>query len=173
MDGVHKAAANAPLSWAQDVTAATGETGHGILNTLGINVVKAFPGRGIRIFGARTVSSDPDWRFVNVRRLLIMIEKAVELSMQWAVFEPNDFMTRAKITLALTSYLTTLWEQGALKGKTAEEAFFVKCNEENNPPRERGNGRLLAEVGVAPSVPFEFVVVRVGRTDNELNITEQ
>lgn len=171
--GVHKAAANAPLAWVQDVTAPTDGTTHGILNSLGINVIKTFPGRGIRIFGARTVSSDPDWRFINVRRLLIMIEKAVELSMQWAVFEPNDFMTRAKITLALTSYLTALWEQGALKGKTAEEAFFVKCNEENNPPSERGNGRLLAEVGVAPSKPFEFVVVRVGRTDNELNIAEE
>ena len=123
--------------------------------------------------GARTVSSDPDWRFVNVRRLLMMIEEAIDEATQWAVFEPNDFYTRAKVTLAISSFLIALWQRGALAGKTIEESLFVKCDETNNPPSERDNGRLLADVGVAPSNPFEFVVLRVGRTNNEFEIAEE
>ena len=102
----------------------------------------------------------------------MMIEKAAYFSTQWAVFEPNDVFTRAKLQLSLTSFLIALWQQGALTGSTTQEAFFVKCDEENNPARERDNGRLLAEVGVAPSNPFEFIVVRVGRADNEFEISE-
>jgi phage tail sheath protein FI len=170
--GVHKAPANSPLVWTQDVTVPVNDAVHGVLNPLGINVIRVLPGRGIRIFGARTASSDPGWRYVNVRRLMMMIEKAVYLSTQWAVFEPNDVYTRAKLQLSLTSFLIALWQQGALVGSTTQEAFFVKCDEENNPARERDNGRLLAEVGVAPSNPFEFIVVRVGRADNEFEISE-
>ncbi|MGZ9233914.1 MAG: phage tail sheath C-terminal domain-containing protein [Anaerolineales bacterium] len=170
--GVHKAPANAPLVWTQDVTVMVGDAIHGILNPAGINVIRPLTGRGIRIFGARTATSDQDWRFVNVRRLLMMIEKAIYVSTQWAVFEPNDIFTRAKLHLSLTSFLLSLWQQGALMGASANEAFFVKCDEENNPETERGNGRLLAEVGVAPSQPFEFVILRVGRTGNEFEISE-
>jgi uncharacterized protein len=170
--GVHKAPANTPLMWTQDVTVVVGDAVHGILNPAGINVIRPLAGRGIRMFGARTVSSDQDWRFVNVRRLLMMIEKAIYVSTQWAVFEPNDAITRAKLRLSLTSFLLSLWQKGALMGGAANEAFFVKCDAENNPETERGNGRLLAEVGVAPSQPFEFVILRVGRTDNEFEITE-
>lgn len=171
--GVHRAPANAPLEMAQDVTVTVGETTHGMLNEQGINVIRALPGRGLRILGARTVSSDPTWRYINVRRLLLMIEQAIDRSIQWAVFEPNDSTTRAKLTLALTSYLLALWQQGALTGATMREAFFVKCDDENNPVAERSLGRLLAEVGVAPSQPFEFIVVRVGRTRDEFEIVEE
>jgi phage tail sheath protein FI len=170
--GVHKAPANAALAWIQDVTVSINDAVHGVLNPSGINAIRPLPGRGIRIFGARTVSSDPDWRFVNVRRLLMMIEKAIDVSIQWAVFEPNSGLTRAKLRLALTSFLLTLWQKGALMGRAADEAFFVKCDETNNPARERDNGRLLAEVGVAASQPFEFVILRVFRTNNEFEITE-
>jgi uncharacterized protein len=170
--GVHKAPANSPLVWTQDVTVFVNNAVHGVLNPLGINVIRPLPGRGIRIFGARTVSSDPDWRYVNVRRLMMMIEKAVYLSTQWAVFEPNNVYTRAKLRLSLTSFLIALWQQGALVGETIQQAFFVKCDEENNPASERANGRLLAEVSVAPSNPFEFIIVRVGRKDNEFEISE-
>jgi phage tail sheath protein FI len=170
--GVHKAPANAPLRWVQALTVETDDAVQALLNPLGINAVRTLGGRGIRIFGARTVSSDPDWKFVNVRRLLIMIEKAIDHSTQWAVFEPNDFATRTKITLALIGFLYSLWRQGALAGKTAAEAFFVKCDEEINPPEGRDNGRLLALVGVAPAQPFEFVVLRVGRIENAFEITE-
>jgi len=170
--GVYKTPANSPLGWTQDVTVSVDDPVHGLLNADGINIIRAFPGRGIRIFGARTVSSDPDWRFVNVRRLLLMIEKAIAVAIQWAVFEPNNVFTRAKLNLVLTSFLLALWQNGALAGASREEAFFVKCDEENNPPGERDRGRMVADVGVAPSQPFEFVVLRVGRTDNEFEITE-
>lgn len=170
--GVHKAPANSPMVWIQDVTVAVNDQVHGVLNPIGINAIRPLAGRGIRIFGARTVSSDPDWRFVNVRRLLMMIEKAIDVATQWATFEPNDISTRTKIHLALTSFLVSLWQRGALMGNAAEEAFFVKCDEENNPPSERANGRMLAMVGVAPSHPFEFVILRVGRVQNQFEITE-
>jgi phage tail sheath protein FI len=170
--GVHKAPANAPLAWAQDVTAAVDAERHGLLNDGGINLIRALPGRGLRILGARTLTSNGAMRYLNVRRLLIMIEKAVAAALQWAVFEPNDFLTRSKIGLSLTNFLATLWRGGALMGDSPEEAFFVRCDETNNPPEDRNQGRLLAEVGVAASQPFEFVVVRVGRTDNAFEITE-
>ena len=170
--GVHKAPANAPLAWTQDVTVGINDAVHGVLNPAGINAIRSLPGRGIRIFGARTVSSDSDWRFVNVRRLLMMIEKAIDVSIQWAVFEPNDGLTRAKLRLALTSFLLALWQKGALMGGSAQEAFFVKCDDTNNVPADRDNGRLLAQIGVAASQPFEFVILRVGRTNNEFEITE-
>ncbi|HEX3559744.1 MAG TPA: phage tail sheath C-terminal domain-containing protein [Pyrinomonadaceae bacterium] len=170
--GVHKAPANEPLQWTEDVTVETDDATHGVLNPLGVNVVRVLAGRGIRIYGARTVSSDPSWRYVNVRRLLLMIEKAIDISTQWAVFEPNDTLTRNKIRLSLTSFLLALWRKGALAGDRPDAAFFVKCDEQNNPAPARADGRLLAEVGVAPAVPFEFVVLRVGRQDNEFEIAE-
>ena len=170
--GVHKAPANAVMQWIQDVTAGVSEPVHGLLNSEGINVIRAVAGRGLRIYGARTVSSDSSWRFVNVRRLMMMIEKAIEISVQWAAFEPNDVVTRSKLSLTIHMFLLTLWQQGALAGDTAEESFFVKCDEENNPPSQRERGELLCEVGVAPSHPFEFIIVRVGRVNNEFEISE-
>lgn len=170
--GVHKAPANGALDWVQDVTLALGDTSHGILNEEGINLIRVYPGRGTRIFGARTLSSDPDWRYLNVRRLLMMIEKSLGVASQWAVFEPNDFRTRAKLHLSFTSFLMALWQRGALAGKAPAEAFFVKCSEVNNPPDARARGELLAEIGVAPAKPFEFVVLRVGRGDNQFEISE-
>jgi phage tail sheath protein FI len=170
--GVHKAPANAPLAWVQDVTAMVDDTTHGVLNAAGINVIRPRPARGLRLLGARTVSSDPDWRYVNVRRLLNMMKRAIDLSTQWAAFAPNDVFTRAKLRLSLINFLASLWQRGALMGGAMEEAFFVKCDEENNPPRERDQGKLIVEIGVAPSVPFEFIVLRVGRTGNEVEIAE-
>jgi len=171
--GVHKAPANAPLAWVQDATIPVNNAEHGVLNPLGINAIRPLTGRGIRIFGARTVSSDPDWRYINIRRLMIMIEKAIYLASQWAVFEPNDDITQAKLRLSLTSFLISLWEQGALAGATTDAAFFVRCDRTINPPAQLDVGQLLALVGVAPVNPFEFVVVRVGQTANELEIVEQ
>jgi hypothetical protein len=170
--GVHKAPANASLPWVQDVTVAVNTAQHGVLNPRGINAIRTLAGRGIRIFGARTVSSDPDWIYVNVRRLMIMIEKAIRISTQWAVFEPNSEITWAKMRLSLTSFLLALWQQGKLPGATADAAFFVRCDETTNPPAQRDNGQLVAVVGVAPVIPFEFVVVRVGRTENEFELRE-
>jgi phage tail sheath protein FI len=171
--GVHKAPANAALTWIQDVTVPLNGTQHGVLNSGGINVLRALPGRGLRIMGARTVSSDPDWIFVNIRRLMMMIEKAIYKSTQWAVFEPNNALTQANLRLSLTSFLISLWQQGALTGATASQAFFVKCDASNNPAAQTDIGQLLAEVGVAPSYPFEFVVLRVAKVGNQFEVTEQ
>jgi phage tail sheath protein FI len=170
--GVHKAPANTPLEWAQDVTAHTSTAEHGLLNSAGINVLRSLPGRALRILGARTVSSDPDWRYVNVRRLIMMIQKAIDLATQWAVFEPNNHVTRSKLRLAVITYLSTLWQQGALAGASMDEAFFVKCDEENNSADDRANGRLILDIGVAPAHPFEFIVLRVWRAGNELEFAE-
>jgi len=170
--GVEKAPANGPLGWIQDLTVVIEDAAHGVPNDEHVNVLRAFPGRGLRIFGARTVSSDADFRFVNVRRLLLMIERAVALASQWAVFEPNDDNTRAKLHLSLTSFLVALWQRGALAGKTPQGAFFVRCDTTNNPPDDRANGRMVADVGVAAVTPFEFIVLRVGRADNEFEVAE-
>ncbi len=171
--GVHVAAANAPLEWLQDVTLAIDEERHGLLNSLHVNVIRPQPGRGLRLLGARTLSSDTDWRFVNVRRLLSMIGKALETSIQWALFEPNDWRTRAKLALVAGSFLQELWQRGALVGETAAEAYFVRCDDGNNPPEARERGELLLQIGVAPSVPMEFVVLRIGRDANGLALSEE
>jgi uncharacterized protein len=170
--GVHRAPANEELSWAQAVNVDITGAVQGVLNPLGINCIRTFPGRGVRIYGARTVSSEPSWIYVNVRRFLIMIERSVEVATQWAAFEPNDFGLRQTLVLTISTFLETLFLQGALAGSTPSEAFFVKCNDSNNPPEITDAGELIVEVGVAPSIPAEFVVFRLGRTQDELEITE-
>lgn len=170
--GVHKAPANNQLQWIQDTTFAINDALGGLLNPLGVNAIRTFPGRGIRIYGARTVTSDTSWIYVNVRRLLMMIEKSIYLSTQWAVFEPNNDLTRIKINLSLTSFLVALWQQGALMGGTPQAAFYVTCDASNNPQSTVDNGQLFADVGVAPSQPFEFVVLRLGRIDNSFEVTQ-
>jgi Phage tail sheath protein FI len=170
--GVHRAPANRALRWIQDLSLHTSFGQQEVFNPIGINVLRSEGSRGIRVMGARTLSSDPDWRYVNVRRLLISIRRAIDVISQWVVFEPNDEHTRNKFQVALASYLETLWSRGALVGATREAAFFVKCDEENNPASQRDQGQLLAEIGVAPTKPYEFVVVRVGVQDNELTFSE-
>jgi phage tail sheath protein FI len=170
--GVHKAPANVPLVMAERATFVLDETSHGILNSDGINVIRAIPGRGLRIAGARLVSSHSDLQFLNVRRLLLMIERSFETSLQWAVFEGNDWLLRAKLTLHIDSFLRELWARGALMGATANEAYYVRCNDSNNDADARARGELLIEIGVAPSVPFEFVVLRIGRTAESFELTE-
>ena len=170
--GVHRAPANRPLQWIQDLSLHTTFGQQELLNPLAVNVLRSEGPRGIRIMGARTLSSDPDWTYVNVRRLLIMIRRALEIISQWVVFEPNHAPTRNKFQVAVGSYLGALWSRGALAGATQQQAFFVKCDEENNPPPQGDNGQLLAEIGVAPSYPFEFVILRVGVQENELKFSE-
>jgi Bacteriophage tail sheath protein len=171
--GVHKAPANTPLLMAERPTFALDDTSHGLLNTDGINVIRAVAGRGLRVAGARVVSSDPDFRFLNVRRLMLMIERSLENSIQWAVFEGNDWLTRAKLTLAIDSFLRELWSRGAMMGSRPEEAFFVRCDDTNNPADARARGELLIQIGVAASVPFEFIVLRIGRSANAFQISEE
>lgn len=170
--GVHIAPANRVLYWMQAFAEAVTEAWQGVLNPAGVNVLRTLPGRGFRVYGARTVSSNTQLRFVNVRRTLIMIEQALELSLQWAVFEPNDYALRQLITLAVAGFLTALWQRGALVGNSPEEAFFVRCDADNNPPDSLALGRLIVEVGVAIVQPAEFVIIRVGRTEDELTLVE-
>jgi hypothetical protein len=170
--GVHCAPANAELRWATAASEEVSPEVQGVLNPAGINCLRTLPGRGLRVFGARTVSSDGLWRFVNVRRLMMMIEESVETALQWSVFEPHDLRLRDSLVTAISNFLDVQWQRGALVGNTADEAFFVKCDEENNPPDQVDRGQLVVDVGVAPVRPAEFVVVRVGKTVDGLEITE-
>ncbi len=171
--GVHKAPANGALEWCADVAVNVGDEEHGVLNPIGVNCIRPFPGRGIRVFGARTISSNADWRYVNVRRLMMMIEEAVDESTQWAVFEPHNALLRQGLIAGVSSYLNALWKKGCLAGKTAAEAYFVRCDDSNNPQTSVDAGRIIVDVGVAAAIPAEFIVFRIGRTAEELEIVER
>jgi len=170
--GVHRAPANFALNWIQALMPDISAADQGLLNPAGINCLRVFPSRGIRVYGARTVSSNTLWMYVNVRRLMMMIEKATEYSLQWAVFEPNDSNLRLRVSSSLTVFLESIFEAGGLSGATAKDAFFVKCDATNNTPDMADVGQFLAEVGVAPAIPAEFIVFRVGRTADRLEVTE-
>ena len=171
--GVHKAPANSALLWVQDLTTNVTPEMQGVLNPIGVDCLRVFPGRGLRVYGARTVSSDPVWRFVNVRRLVSMIEHALLLSLQWSVFEPNNFMLWQRVTVAARGFLDALWKKGALAGNTAADAYYVTCDATTNPTVVTGAGEMVVEIGVAPVLPAEFVVFRIGRTEDVLEVTEQ
>jgi hypothetical protein len=171
--GVHRAAANRRVNWALRASADVDEERHGVLNDAGVNAIRTVGGRGLRVQGARTVCSDPDWRYVPVRRLMSMIEKALEIALQWAVFEPNGVLTRARATMSVTMFLLGLHEAGMLAGATPDESFTVQCDSGNNPSELTDLGELLAEVGVAPVVPFEFIIVRVGKVSDSLVVRSE
>ena len=133
------------------------------LNPIGINCIRAFPGRGIRVWGARTLSSDPSWRYINVRRLFNFVEKSIENGTQWVVFEPNDCDLWERVTRDVSAFLTRVWRDGALFGATPDEAFYVKCDAELNPPEVRDAGQLIVEIGIAPVKPAEFVIFRISQ----------
>lgn len=159
--GVHKAPANElVLGPVTSVTLNVTKGEQDLLNPVGINCIRAFPGRGIRIWGARTLSSDPAWRYINVRRLFNYVEESVERSMQWTVFEPNDVYLWAKVRRDITAFLRTVWRSGALFGVDPNQAFYVKCDEELNPAEIRDQGIMICEIGMAPVKPAEFVVFR-------------
>lgn len=161
--GVHKAPANEIVRGALGLKYGITKGEQDLLNPKGINCIRSFPNRGIRVWGARTVSSDASWRYVNVRRLFNMVEQSIEIGTQWAVFEPNDHRLWKRVSRDITAFLLRLWRQGALFGKTPEEAFYVKCDEETNPPEVVDAGQLIVEVGMCPVKPAEFVVFRIGQ----------
>lgn len=131
------------------------------LNPQGVNCLRAFPGRGIRVWGARTLSRDLDWRYVNVRRLVLTINRWIEMNMAWASFESNTPQLWVRIKRELNGYLAELWQAGGLAGSKAEEAFFVKCDAETNPPEIREAGQAVTLIGLAPGRPAEFLIVRI------------
>lgn len=161
--GVHKAPANEVVSTATGLAYNVTKGEHDILNPNGINVIRAFPGMGIRVWGARTLSSNPSWRYLNVRRLFNYVEKSIERGTQWVVFEPNEPMLWSQIVRDVSSFLTSVWAQGALFGTTPEMAFYVKCDEELNPAATRDVGQLFIEIGMSPVKPAEFVIFRISQ----------
>ena len=136
-----------------------------LLNPIGINCIRSFPNRGIRIWGARTLvePEKTEWRYISVRRLISYIEKSIELGTQWVVFEPNDEDLWARVKRTVSNFLERIWREGALFGATPDQAFYVKCDEELNPPETRILGRLYVEVGVCPVRPAEFVIFRISQ----------
>lgn len=161
--GVWKAPANEVLRGALDLEyqMTTGE--QEILNPVGINAIRAFGVRGIRVWGARTTSSDPLWRYLNVRRLFNYIEDSLLGGTQWVVFEPNDANLWARARRTVNAFLLGLWRQGAMVGATPDQGFYVKCDEETNPRESVDEGRVTIEIGVAAVKPAEFVVIRIGQ----------
>lgn len=161
--GVHKAPANEEVRGAIGLSRTVTRGEQDMLNPWGINCIRQFPGRGIRVWGARTLSADPQWRYINVRRLFNYIEKSIERGTQWVVFEPNDFMTWSRVRRDVSAFLTGTWREGALFGQTPDKAFFVKCDEDLNPSDVRDRGQLVVEIGVAPVKPAEFVIFRISQ----------
>jgi phage tail sheath protein FI len=161
--GVWKAPANDTIRGCLDVERPVSKNEQSLLNPVGINCIRPFGTRGIRIWGARTLSSDSDWRYINVRRLFNMVETTILDGTQWAVFEPNDVSLWEGVKRTLTAFLTGLWRSGALFGASPDQAFYVKCDAETNPPESIDEGRLVVEVGIAPVKPAEFVIFRISQ----------
>ena len=161
--GVHKAPANEKVNGAVDLEFPITKGEQDVLNPRGVNVIRAFPGRGIRVWGARTLSSDPLWKYVNVRRLFIFLEESIDEGTQWVVFEPNDIPLWARVRQTIVQFLTGVWRTGALAGATPEEAFFVKCDRTTMTQDDIDNGRLICVIGVAPVKPAEFVIFRIAQ----------
>jgi phage tail sheath protein FI len=161
--GVHKAPANEVIRGAISLALNITKAEHDQLNPNGINCIRAFPGRGIRIWGARTISSDPAWRYLNVRRLFNYVEESIFEGTQWVVFEPNDVRLWGRVKRTINAFLLRVWRDGALFGATPDQAFFVKCDGENNPPEVRDAGQLIVDIGIAPVKPAEFVVFRIAQ----------
>jgi hypothetical protein len=161
--GVHKAPANEVVRTVLGLEVNVTKGEHDLLNPIGVNVIRSFPGRGIRVWGARTLSSDPSWRYINVRRLFNMVEESIERGTQWVVFEPNDQNLWARVARDIRGFLTLVWRTGALFGETPDRAFYVKCDAETNPPESRDVGQLIVEIGMCPTKPAEFVIFRISQ----------
>jgi len=160
--GVHKAPANEPIRGALDLCFKVTREEQGELNSAGVNCLRYFPDAGIRVWGARTLAAEAsEWRYISVRRLFNMIEESIERGTSWIVFETNDSRTWKSIERDIRAFLTLVWRDGALKGDTPEQAFFVKCDEETNPPEVIDAGRLVTEIGIAPVKPAEFIIFRI------------
>ncbi len=170
--GVHKAPANEVLSGVKDLQLTINDVNHGLLNQAGVNVIRQFNGLEFRVAGARTLSSDPEWRYINVRRLINMIAESLQMQMQWTVFEPNSPILWREMDRIVRTFLDQLWQAGLLDGATADEAYFVRCDETTNPPYETDRGRVICEIGLQPPIPAEFVVIRIGRTEGGIELLE-
>lgn len=159
--GVHKAPANEIIRGITKIADEVTKREQDLLNPKGINALRFFPGRGNRVWGARTISSDSSWKYINVRRLFLFVEESIDEGTQFVVFEPNAEPTWARVRQTITNFLTTVWRGGALEGTTADQAFFVKCDRTTMSQDDIDNGRLICVIGIAPVKPAEFVIFRI------------
>lgn len=159
--GVHKAPANEVVRACVGLDVQFNKGEQDILNPKGVNLIRAFPGQGIRVWGARTASSDGSWKYINVRRLFIFIEESIKANTNWAVFEPNDEVLWVRVQRTIEVFLTNLWRGGSLAGTSPEEAFFVNIGRSTMSQDDIDNGRLICVIGVAPVKPAEFVIFRI------------
>lgn len=170
--GVHKAPANEVIRGAVDLERVITHGEQEKLNPDGINCIRQFPGRGTRVWGARTVSGDPEWKYVNVRRLFLYLEESIEKAVDWVVFEPNAEPLWKRVTRSVTAFLNSAWRGGMLMGRTPDEAFFVKCDRTTMTQQDIDNGRLICVIGVAPVKPAEFVIFRIHQWQGGSAVTE-
>lgn len=170
--GVHKAPANEPVRMALALERELTDGEQGELNIQGVNVLRIFPGMGPTVWGARSLSTETAWRYISTRRLFLMIEESIQEGTRWAVFEPNNLALWAKIRRNVTAFLTGVWRDGALFGATPEEAFYVKVDEELNPPEVRALGQVIIEVGVLPTFPAEFIIFRIQQLPGRADVAE-
>jgi len=167
--GVHKAPANEIIRGITRIADEVTKREQDLLNPKGINALRFFPGRGMRVWGARTISSDSSWKYVNVRRLFNFVEESIKDGTEFVVFEPNAESTWAVVQQTIANFLTTVWRSGALEGTTADQAFFVRCDRTTMTQDDIDNGRLICLVGIAPVKPAEFVIIRISQKTRDSN----
>ncbi len=165
--GVHKAPANEPVKSCMSLDCQYNKGEQDILNPKGVNLIRYFTGQGIRVWGARTCSSNSLWRYINVRRLFIFVEESVRRGTDWVVFEPNDENLWARVNRTLDSFLTTVWRSGALAGSSPGDAFFINIGRDTMTQDDIDNGRMICEIGIAPVKPAEFVIFRFTQKTGE------
>lgn len=161
--GVHKAPANEVVQDALSLETYINTAQQGVLNPLGVNCIRQFPGLGIRVWGARTLSSDPQWQYVNVRRYFLYLEHSIAESTSWVVFEPNGRALWASVAGSVGDFLYNEWVNGRLAGAKPSDAYFVRCDMTTMTQADLDNGRLVCVIGVAPLKPAEFVIFRIGQ----------
>ena len=165
--GVHKAPANETVVNCTGLSVTYNTAEQDMLNPNGVNLIRRFPGQGIRVWGARTASSKPLWKYVNVRRLFIFLEESIKANTNWVVFEPNDELLWIRVRRTIEVFLEGVWKSGALAGATAADAFFVNIGSATMTQDDIDNGRLICVIGVAPVKPAEFVIFRLTQKTGE------
>lgn len=165
--GVHKAPANEVVRACVGLDVQFNKGEQDILNPKGVNLIRAFPGQGIRVWGARTASSNGNWKYINVRRLFIFVEESIKANTNWAVFEPNDEQLWVRVKRTIDVFLAGMWRNGALAGSSTSEAFFVDIGRSTMSQDDIDNGRLICVIGIAPVKPAEFVIFRITQKTNE------
>ena len=165
--GIHKAPANETVMNCTGLSVAYNTAEQDMLNPNGVNLIRSFPGQGIRVWGARTASSKPQWKYVNVRRLFIFLEESIKANTNWVVFEPNDELLWIRVRRTIEVFLEGMWKSGALAGSTAADAFFVNIGTNTMTQDDIDNGRLVCVIGVAPVKPAEFVIFRLTQKTGE------